>query len=296
MIRRHAEHFRGIVYESSRLCGRINGGKGHNLMWVRCDTSLLEKVEQRWRSVLKRYRAPYFHFREFADKNNKWKISGNPFLSWEDSKRDSFINDLAIVLCEEAVPVGSTVNMSEVRNQGVEPLSYDFLIGKFYLNVRDSINAHWPGFDGDVLFVFDETDKPEWISTLRSYHQAANKADKCFGGLAFEDDRRCPPLQAADLFAYAMRQNSEKYYANDRTKQAKRTLDWILSRNMGPMFKKEFTYAGWLKLVRLVLADRKRKRALWAKSGQPKRVYFPEIDFEPEKHGGTYRRVDADYV
>jgi predicted Holliday junction resolvase-like endonuclease len=79
--------------------------------------------------------------------------------------------------------------------------------------------------------------------------------------------------------------------AQGRTKQLKRTLDWIISKNQTPKFKKEHSQEWWEKLVRIVLADRKKKRALWAKQGESNKPYLPERDFEPEKHG--YRLIDV---
>ena len=49
------------------------------------------KFSRRWNAVLWDHRAPYFHFREFADKANRWKIEGNPYLGWNEKQRDSFL-------------------------------------------------------------------------------------------------------------------------------------------------------------------------------------------------------------
>jgi hypothetical protein len=49
-----------------------------------------------WNSVLKKHDAPYFHFREFVDRRNQYKIKGNPFLKWDDSRREDFLDDLYV--------------------------------------------------------------------------------------------------------------------------------------------------------------------------------------------------------
>jgi len=254
-----------------------------------------DRFSNRWKAVLRKHAAPYFHFREFADKKNRWKIPGNPYLDWSEKDRDDFLNDLAIVLCESAVPLGGIFDIETFRSKAMEGDPMELLIAQLYVNFSDQLNAHWPGFRGQVLFVFDETENEGWIETLNTVHKKAQKVEARIGGLSFENDRRCPPLQGADFFAYISRQNTEKYYEQGRTKQVKRTLDWILTRNVSPTFKKQFTYAGWLRLVRLILADRKRKKAIWAKQGQPKRPYYPELDFKPEEHGTRYRRMDTDF-
>jgi hypothetical protein len=253
------------------------------------------RFSRRWKVVLNNFAAPYFHFREFADKENKNKIPNNPFIGWCENKRDSFLHELAIVLSESAVPVGAVLDLAKFRSKEFEGERaragvkdgdrVEMLIGRFYVHFSEQLNLHWPGFDGHALFVFDQTDNDEWVATLKRIHNKAQALEKRIGGIAFENDKRCPPLQAADLFAYAARQNSEKFYHQGRTKQRKRTLDWILSKNFTIRIKREFTGTKWEKLVRLVLADRKQKRALWAKQGEPNRPYIPELDFEPQKHG-----------
>jgi hypothetical protein len=45
------------------------------------------------------------------------------------------------------------------------------------------------------------------------------------------------------------------------------------------------TPAQWEKLARLILEDRKRKKALWAKQGESNRKYYPELDFDGSKYG-----------
>lgn len=251
------------------------------------------KFSRRWKSVLKDFSAPYFHFREFVDKENKWKIPNNPYLNWGDKKRDRFLIELAIVLSESPVPVGGILNVKEFDSSGMgaEFKQDELLIGMFYIHFSQQLNAHWPGFGGQVLFVFDETTNNEWVAALNSVHQKAKVFEPRIGDLSFEDDQRCPPLQAADLYAYISRQNTEKYYEQGRTPQKKRILDWIISKNQKPKFKKEHTQDWWEKLVRIVLEDRKKKKALWTKQGEPNKPYLPELHFEPEKHGYTLINV-----
>jgi hypothetical protein len=250
------------------------------------------KFSIRWKSVLRDFAAPYFHFREFVDKNNKWKIPNNPYLSWDDKKRDRFLIELAIVISEALVPVGGILNVEEFNSREMEKEfdAKELLIGMLYVHFSQQLNSHWPGFDGKVLFVFDETTKDRddnWTARVSKVHYKACDFEPRIGGLAFEDDLRCPPLQAADLYAYISRQNTEKYYDQGRKKQLKRHLDWIISKNYSPKYKKEHSQEWWERLVRIVLADRKRKKAIWAKQGEPKKPYLPERDFEPEKYGYT---------
>lgn len=254
------------------------------------------KFERRWESVLNDFGAPYFHFREFADKKCQNKIETNPFLttSWNEKKRDLFINELAIVLSEEAVPVGGVFDNVKYLKQAMDFDSKNILISEFYIHFQQQLDAHWPEFDGQVLFIFDETDNEEWKTELNKIHNKVRAADRRIGTLTFEDDKKCPPLQGADLYAYIVRQLGETYYAQSKTRQPKRHLDWILSKNAYPGFKGLHTAAQWERLVRMVLADRRKKIAIWAVTAQSKRKYYPELDFREQAQKLGLPLVDAE--
>ncbi len=247
-------------------------------------TDYWEKFERKWNSVLWDFRADYFHFREFSNPH-LYSTPGNAYYGWTAAKRDRFLNELTIVLSEEAVAVGGVLDFVKFRSLAKEYEAKDgdhieMLIAQFYVHVSQQLNSHWPKFDGQVLFVFDETSKLEWKSVIHKIHSKAQNFDKRIGHISFEDDRRCPPLQAADLFAYISRQIAENYYEQGSQKQTKTYLHWILSKNHNPEFKKIHTAEGWENLVRLVLAHRKQMTKLWAKEGI-KRRYIPEQDFRP---------------
>jgi hypothetical protein len=268
--------------KASTLCGFIAAPE----YWT--------NFSRRWNAVLNSYRAPYFHFREFVDKENRWKIPRNPYLSWSEKRRESFLYELAIVLSEEAVPVGGTLDLKNFRTSGLEGDTDEGLIYQFYTSVGDALIRHWPNFGGELLFVFDETDNANWKATLNTIHRSLQNADNGVRDLHFKNDVTCPPLQAADLYAYSTRQISERYYEQGKTKQVKRTLDWILSKNQYPKFKAMYSPDQWETLVKNVLADRKHKKALWARQGEPKKQYYPELHFEPGKFG--LKLINADEI
>jgi hypothetical protein len=258
--------------------------KAETLCGFVATTGYWEKFERKWNSVLRDFRADYFHFREFSNPN-LYSTPGNAYYGWTAAKRDRFLNELTIVLSEEAVAVGGSLDFVKFRSLAKEYEAKDgdhieMLIAQFYVHFSQQLNSHWPKFDGQVLFVFDETPKLEWKSVIHKIHSKAQSFDKRIGVVSFEDDRRCPPLQAADLFAYISRQIAEDYYEQGSRKQTKTYLHWILSKNHNPKFKKIHTAESWENLVRLVLAHRKQMMKLWAKEGI-KRRYIPEQDFRP---------------
>jgi hypothetical protein len=257
-----------------------------------------------WNSVLKKHDAPYFHFREFVDKRNRYKIKGNPFINWDDLRREGFLDDLAIVLSEAVVPVGGYLDIGAAKSKDLKGNDPDeLLIYKFYQSALISIERHWPKYNGAIHFVFDEDKGSTWeakISKVHSHLQEESARLKTvgpsLGGRSFEDDKRCPPLQAADFYAFLAAQNSESYLRQGKTKQMKRTLDWIISKNYYPGFKRTHTPLSWKKLVRKVLAHRKKMKAIWLRNGDINRKYYPEKDFVEESAKLGLPLMDADKI
>src|SRR5215213_8570626 len=139
------------------LCGYVESPE----YWI--------KFESEWADVLKKHDAPYFHFREFGDRHNKYKIKGNPFLSWSTEKRDNFIYDLAVVAGQSAVPVGGSLNIEKQKNIGLGD-GYERVVKAFYWDVHTAIKEHWPDFGGSVSFVFDESHDDKWAAPLARAH------------------------------------------------------------------------------------------------------------------------------
>lgn len=262
------------------------------------------RFAKQWNSVLIKYGAPYFHFREFVDRRNQYKIKANPFLNWDDLRREAFLDDLAIVLSEAAVPVGGYLDIGAAKSTDLKGNDPDeLLIYKFYQSVFTSVDRHWPKFNGAIHFVFDEDKGSAWETKISKVHRDLQEESArlgtvgpSLGGRSFEDDRRCPPLQAADFYAFLATQNAESYCKQGNTKQPKRTLDWILSKNYFPEFKRIHSPLAWKKLVGKVLAHRKKMKAIWLKNGDSKRKYYPEKDFVEEAAKLGLPLVDADNI
>src|SRR5258706_427932 len=113
---------------------------------------------KRWGAVLKEYNAPHFHFREFVDKDNRYKIPNNPFLKWSEKKRDNFFYDLALTACGTAVPLGGLVNIPKLQELGNTDNPFARAMGVFYHSFSITMASHWPCYDGKVAFVFDRNE------------------------------------------------------------------------------------------------------------------------------------------
>ncbi|HEV2328533.1 MAG TPA: hypothetical protein VGY56_07070 [Verrucomicrobiae bacterium] len=76
-----------------------------------------EKFGGRWRKILEKYDAPFFHYREFR-KNANTKPD-DPFYGWSDEKRRNFLFELAMLVGESAVPSGSVFPIEHNKRKGI---------------------------------------------------------------------------------------------------------------------------------------------------------------------------------
>ena len=244
------------------------------------------KFWRRWSAILDDYRAPYFHFREFANPKLYNKKS-SPYYGWSEKQREGFLYDLALSAGETAVPIGSCYDAKLHYEKGGTGNTCEIAIRLFYKAFFQALDAHWPGFDGQVLFVFDENDNVQkWATPILRAHKAWQAIDGRLGGVSFEDDLRCPPLQAADMYAYSLRQQGERYMIGGHARQQHRALDFILGKNTNPLNRKLMPIR-WRRLVKAILDDRKRQKAIWAKQGKPKTEYYPQLHFDFKPWGIT---------
>lgn len=169
------------------------------------------RFSKKWNHVLSDYGATYFHFREFADK--KGNVKNNPFQGWSERKRDSFFYDLALLCAEAAVPICASYNAKQHRSLSLKGDPYANTITLFFRDLGNQISIHWPNYRGEILLIVDACDNNEWLLPLNAIHQKCKAADQRIGDLVLADDKKHAPLQAADLFAYAMRQRAGKQMA-----------------------------------------------------------------------------------
>ncbi len=238
---------------------------------------------KKWKRVLDCYGAPYFHFREF-NQRPEYCAEQNPYRRWSAKQRHAFLYDLALVISESAIPIGSYADLHQA-SAGDCVSREESLIRKLYSSVEIVLQRHWPDSRRKVDFVFDDTPETSWKSLVRQVHREMQKSSEV-GSITFEDDKRHSPLQAADLIAAIDRQNAERFCASGKTdKQPNRVLDWILTRNRFPRTKDTLSNSKWVKLVRSVMRDEQFKLRRWGRTGEQKRKYYVEIDFDFEKHG-----------
>ena len=242
------------------------------------------------KKVLGAYGATHFHFREFANKH-LCANSKSPYYGWTEKKRDAFLYDLAFLCSESAVPVGGCYHAKLHHERSLEGNPYENTIDGFFYDLARTIEDHWPGYTGKVLFVFDRCDDERWAGPLRKIHaQYAQKDARFEGGLTFENDTdpKHLPLQAADLYAYVLRQHAQKQLERrikgDESLEPMRVLDFVLNKNLVPS-RRRWPPASWEMTFQQVREDQKRQKAIWAKAGRPNKQYYPNEHFPFEKYG-----------
>jgi hypothetical protein len=241
------------------------------------------KFDKKWRRVLDDYAAPYFHFREFADRKNQSVIESSPYRTWSEKQKDSFLYDLAILCAEAAVPVVASYDAKRHWEKALPSNPYENVIELFYETLIRELNKQWPNHNGELVLVFDSSDNEDWLAPLNKTHKRYQELNpRIVGSITFADDKSVRPLQAADLFAYAVRQHAERWMTNraegDGAQPPMRLLDFILRKNL-TKGAKDSDFRRFERIFRMILADQRQKKKQWKREGNAKKQYYPAEHF-----------------
>ena len=233
--------------------------------WMTKETEW-ERFCKNWQSVLDEYKVKDgFHFVEFAQKKHK-NYKETPYEDWDESKKENFLVSLALTACECGFPVGGAYSAESLTQNSIKTAYLTF-----FKSV--AITAKAVGKEGDKFkFVFDSNKDEKWIVPRhRAMCESFGKEMPFKSGFIQEDQKEFLHLQAADLYAYAMRQNAERFYAKDKKAEQPRFLDLVLEKNRTDYFNgADFSRDKWMRLMCLVFEHKKQ----WKKSN-PKGVYHP---------------------
>jgi hypothetical protein len=203
-----------------------------------------EKFDGKWRKVLKKYDADFFHYREFRKKANT--KPGDPYYGWPDEKRRDFLFELAMLVGESAIPTGGMYPTTHNKKIGINNKPFDATINAFFNSTLVTLNMHWPEYDGRVHFIFDEAkNKREWTGPLTEIHKKFRDKDSRIGGISFGNDKKDPEhiaLQAADFSAIHLRNETLEYVTVHGGSVSggifdMGIIDFIVSKNVDPMFR-----------------------------------------------------------
>lgn len=206
----------------------------------------------KWKAVLDKYRAPYFHSRELraakaAVENNKKEtreLKKNPYYGWKLKRINDFLIELAkVAAAGKKIPIAGAIRIPafnrikaklEIDNPekiqlGTDP--YKYCMGEFFRVYHKETWLQWGEFKWPVTFFFDQNDNPEWQAALHEVFGAFQKKDSRMKEIVFANKKDAPhlPLQAADMLAYRIRQNAQNL--SDNTFELEE-LDRILLKNL----------------------------------------------------------------
>lgn len=241
---------------------------------------------KKWKKALNDYGARYFHFRAFADREDKWKIQGNPFLKWSDKKRHKFLYHLAYLCSESAIPDGTVFDVLDHLSLRSMDDPTETSIVNFFKSFQITMDRHFPNFADKVTFVFDKCDDKDWILPIHKVHADFSARDPRIGGLVFEKDEIALPLQAADLLAYSFHQKADKFLKSKRQSvPPMRSLDFILQRNLDPKLR-QMELRHWQVVKEWIYEDE-----IFFRRSNPGVKYNPIEHFKVEKYVSRLRRT-----
>ncbi len=181
-----------------------------------------------WQATLDKFKAPYFHYKEwraaFELKKHQRppfrEFIKNPYREWSIIQLNDFLLELAKIAGSGDKPhFGAYVNTTKFHKAiltgdvliGGDP--YRWCVGKCFSEFANEVEVRWPNFSGPVSFFFDWTSDPKWRSAILDTFALYKERDARFSEIAFANKKEKPhlPLQAADMIAYRTRQITGKY-------------------------------------------------------------------------------------
>ncbi len=209
-----------------------------------------------WQAILKKYSAPYFHFREFADASAVARDirpatsqhKKNPYYGWTHESLDNFFRDLAkIAAGGSKEKVGGYVDTQryaeflkdnpnkQIRNP------QEGSVWMFYEAMIETVNSKWPNFRWPISVFFDQSENDEWRNAITKVHLSFRKVHSRLKEITFADKIDQCPLQAADMLAYRLRQIGSKHCGYDKQiPDSMPEFDRILFRNEASEFRQLF--------------------------------------------------------
>lgn len=205
-----------------------------------------------WQSVLNKYCAPYFHFREWSMASQvvrgkigaSKKFGTNPYYGWPRERLDKFLYELAeIVGSGNKVVVGGWNEIANISKFKVSPSSpeaniiahpYDWLLHNFFRQLPNDILSGWPDWNEPISMFFDFSSDSQWTQSIIAAFHFSKQRDARLAELTFAD-KKAPlhvPLQAADMIAFRFRQLAENFHNKRLEYSPLPPLDQFLLKSM----------------------------------------------------------------
>jgi hypothetical protein len=237
--------------ESVDIAGRATGKIVPVICGFMASTEDWKRFVFCWKSALEKHHAKSFHFREYSTKQEYEKI-GNQYYGWSKNKRDRFLYDLATEAGLFTIPIGILTDAEDDRRKGLDP--YEEIIKRLFKEISKIAKTVWPFHHDKISIIWDNGAGPEWsVPMIKIHSEYVDLPDSNIGGLLHGDDKTILPLQAADLYSYAVRQMGERYLVNS-DKQKVRLLDFLLNKNTYDHAARHCNEDEWRALVAELMA------------------------------------------
>jgi len=201
------------------------------------------KFSGEWDAVLREYNISEFHFSEFADRKRGPSKAGWPYRGWDDSKRKEFLMQLAVIAGRhKRLGIGAYFDVRDYseliplwfRKRSAHP--HDLCLKLLFETLLFKIEKLLPDPKTNVMFIFDQTTDAAWKHSVRMMHAFIKNNGDIHNRMrkvspVFADSIEMPPIQAADMLAYRLRQRGERWLQGNPDKESE--LDAVLEQNPG---------------------------------------------------------------
>jgi hypothetical protein len=186
----------------------------------------------KWRGVLIKYDAKYFHFREFhyawlvATKKREPSsdFNRNPYKNWGENDLNEFIFELAPIAMTRLV-IGGWVptklyhddKIAGVPGKDRDP--YELCLDHFFdSSITTITKQRAPWKRQPITFLFDHPGDKAWRNAIQDRFHFNQKRHRNFAGVGFGKKEDHTPLQAADMISFRVRHNMGKFSKFDFSK------------------------------------------------------------------------------
>lgn len=228
-----------------------------------------EQFCKNWQSVLDEYGVKEgFHFVEFAQRKHK-NYEKTSYDGWSDLKKENFLYSLALAACDCGFPIGGAWETEELTQSAIKTA-----YRSFFTSLAQTVKKIGNPEDKFKLIFDTNRDKNWLIPRTEALNEATGKNFPFKSGFIMESAHEFLHLQAADLYAYAVRQNAERHFKKNENKEMEpRLLDLILEKNRHDKDNAVFSLEDWTKLMNGVIAHYRE----WSKTN-------PSADYRPLLH------------
>jgi hypothetical protein len=189
-----------------------------------------------WKAILDKYNAPFFHYFELLDRDERMTNPDSPYYGWDDEKVEAFEYEMAEIAGRQ-IPLIGHYHLKEHKQRfsADNTYSYAYVMEIFFRDFVKKVGEHYPLLDCEITFFLDQNSDPRWRHAFDETITEYRKQYSWIGEHSFPDKKkeRHLPLQAADMIAYRARRLAAKAFGQ-KSRQLAEVIDIMLLRNLKP--------------------------------------------------------------